>query len=85
MEEMQNILTLGSCQKVLHNQVLSAVLPKFEALMQRVRARGDERGGLSTIADKPANPGTKEECIEQQLQEAATGISGVENVGYINP
>lgn len=57
--ERAEILSSGNYQEMLSIAIPKTVLPEFEALIQRARARGDERGSLRTVAAKPENPATE--------------------------
>lgn len=86
IEEMPRMLSTCNYQEMLSITIPKAILPAFEALTQRARARGDERVRLRTVAAKPANSGMEEDCAEQQVQEVAmTTVPGGEDVGEIAP
>lgn len=84
IKEVQRMVRSENCPEMMRIQVLKAVVPQLEAFMQRACARGEERGNLRTPTDIPANAGTEEDCVGQQVPGAATEVSRVGNVGDIN-
>lgn len=65
ISKMQRMLRSGNHQEILSITEPRTMLAEIEALIQRAcTTRGDERGSLRTVAAKPANPGTEEDCVE---------------------
>lgn len=69
IEDIEKV-DIRNYKEISRIHILKAVLPRFQALMKRARARGDERGSLRTPGYKPSKRETEVDGVETQTQEA---------------